>query len=129
MASEAELLALAERVEAAVYETDVRNLWSLEREVHAAFGRTLEYGNKDVPPSYVNSWDVAIEIVPEGWEWTVNNYDGKTTDYDGKPDDARPYRCCMGSIIEVDSKNGPAAITAAALRARAATMGGSDDRS
>lgn len=84
-------------------------------------------------PAYTASLDAALTLVPggrpweeDGWHWSLNNHEGMTTHYDGEQDNSRPWRCAMGSYIEVDAATPALALTAAALRARALFDGGED---
>jgi hypothetical protein len=114
---ECDLDGLAQRVEALTGQETTAERWALEREIGYALGWKPQYGEREQAPPYFHCWDVAVALIPDGWEWTINNYDGRTTDYDGKPDNSRPWRCSMGSHIESDAYSGSAAICAAALRA------------
>lgn len=111
MASEAELLALAERCEKAV-KPDRR----LDEDIAYAC-RT-----KWPSPKYTSSVDAASKLLPPFWYWELQRgVVGCGSATIGKEGD-------WGPIVEYISAATPAlALCAAALRARAATMGGGDD--
>jgi len=147
MASEAELLALAERCEKAtsVDQQAIRELDVLicgavghgqirDRHLYhwSPAGSTTESMRA---PSYTTSFDAAMTLVPEGnWEpygsavspWNVvitTAYNSVSVcPIDGDSTGMRDKRGGRSRARSV-----PLALCAAALRARAATMGGSDD--
>jgi len=125
MASDAELLALAERVETASgadRELDATICVALGVEPQAremlqfpAYDRSVRY--------FTASIDVAMTMVSEGWDWQVTSH-GE----DGAHAAVWAHGYHDDTVIHVHPAATPSlALCAAALRARAANMGGSDD--
>lgn len=114
----AELLALAERVEAATGPDR-----ALEEEIDLI---ALDLGwraeRKEVPfdaPRYTSSIDAAVSLVPDGWAWQVNSH-GTALCWPNTLDG--PKRAVKGFSLHDDGT--PAnALAAAALRARAEEVG------
>jgi hypothetical protein len=138
MASEAELLALAGRVEQASGPGR-----DLDLEVHAAIDEEAareiaSYRDKDIImrslvrhgifPAYTASLDAAMTLVPAGAGFNLDRYwirEGVRWKVEiatgGIPENPRRVFDCW------DAYTAPLAVVEAALKARAATMGGSDD--
>lgn len=135
MASEAELLALADRCEAASGPVEAVGLngdilralgWSSD--AIAVYDPAGE--RRSGIPSYTLSVDDAAKLVPVGWGWLVSQPNAKAL-ASGLLKERTPV---MGEVqygcdhrYAVAAATPALALCAAALRARAATMGGSDD--
>jgi hypothetical protein len=122
MASEAELLALAERCEAAgepdaMIDLGIYQATTGREGIVRCMGR--EGISADVP-AYTASLDAALSLVPTDDEWSVHRvlYDNKGC----------PAAIVNLELPEILAATPALALCAAALRARAATMGGSDER-
>lgn len=124
MTTESELIALAERVEAAT---------GPDRELDECIGmaiglkNTMRVGHeclgtdRVVPvrcPTFTASLDAAMTLVPEGCDWSVDNFDGAN----GKPSAWVHVRKSSAAIEQVTGATPALALTAAALRARAAAQ-------
>jgi len=129
MASEAELLALAERCEGASGPDNELSaavwLHLPEQEGHAwkhggdKFKHAHQIAGCGFIPDYTASLDAAISLVPEGL-WAEGSL--------SSPGQLEVHGPCTFDPIGKGWAATPAlALTAACLRARAATMGGSDD--
>ena len=126
MASEAELLALASRVERSLpWEVDnsphFHNMRALDLEIARSVGwdsaQSSGRGDRYGIPAYTASLDAAMTLVPEGRWWSVNGGNRADVWASGYIDERWHATAATPAL----------ALTAAALRARAATMGGSDD--
>lgn len=130
MASEAELLALADKVEryeaAGPYDIARERERELNEAIAVAIGlpRTVKVGHpvlgndRTIPArviAYTASLDAAMTLVPKGHGWV-----SRSTGY------ARVYPMDKGDY-EGFAATPALALSAAALKARAATMGGGDD--
>jgi len=135
MASEAELLALADRVANASNPVEVVQL---NGQLLRTLGWTSDATNVYDPagerrsgiPSYTLSVDDAEKLVPSGWGWLISKPNAKAL-ASGLLKEHTPV---MGEVqygcdhrYAVAAATPALALCAAALRARAATMGGSDD--
>lgn len=92
----------------------------LDAEIEALF--TDERGNRPLkfffnqvqsghrrPPRFSSSIDAALTLVPEGWEWRLDN------DTSGE---CAPYRFGMGQNMDCEAATPALAICIASLRAR-----------
>lgn len=100
------LLELAERCEKASGPDR-----ELDAQIAAAFHlKQLTYQSPEwiKDPEFTASLDAAMTLVPEGWEWALENTGGDTFG---------PFVAKFGQLRDIEAKTLPLAICAAALRA------------
>jgi hypothetical protein len=84
-------------------------------------------------PSYTLSLDAAMTLIPTGWWWSIGDC-SVSADASCGPDVAHCSKDMLvrfddGIHVDIDQPSTPAlALCSVALRARAATMGGSDEQ-
>jgi len=134
MASEAELLALASACEMAsgpnIALEQAIALAVYGAEATDVTGITVIDGIAWRVPAYTASLDAAKTLIPAGWWWSTGDC-SVSADASCGPDVAhcsKDMRVRFDDGILIDQPSTPAlALCSVALRARAATMGGSDD--
>lgn len=105
------LLALAERCE-----QSKDDCCELDKAIAPAMGWEPQYGPNEIAPPYTRSLDVAMQLIGNGWEWSMTNTGSDTFG---------PFCVSLGDPLtfrDVEAATLPLAICAAALRARARTQ-------